>query len=183
VNLRQLRWPVVLTALVVTLGGLFAGGQLVKSRTVDQPLATALSGVEGLESYRVERVGDLQEIVVLPGPDANLKETYRAVERQVRQVLKDAPHTITVEDRRGETLSGAADRLDLYVAEAMATGAFADMADRIAAEVHPLGAEAEVTVDGQRVYVAVRLGDEYLYSVADRPAWPAGAAAGGGGGL
>lgn len=182
-NLRQLRWPVVLAALVVTLGGLFGGGHLVKSRTVDQPLAAALAGVDGLESYRVERVGDLQEIVLLPGPEANLKETYRAVERQVRQILDDAPYAITVEDRRGASLSAVADRLDLYVAEAMATGAFSAMADRIAEEVEPLGAQAEVAVDSLRVYVAVRLGDEYLYSVVDRPAWPAGAAAGGGGEL
>ncbi|WP_374713704.1 hypothetical protein [Symbiobacterium terraclitae] len=181
-NLRQLRWPVVLAALVVTLGGLFGGGHLVRSRTVDQPLAAALSGVDGLESYRVERVGDIQEIVLLPGPGADLKETYRAAERQVRQILKDAPHAIVVADRRGESLSAVADRLDLYVAEGVATGAYAAMADRIAAEVAPIGAEAEVAVDSRRVYVAVRLGDEYLYSVVDRPALRTGTAAGGGAG-
>ncbi|MEW8978338.1 MAG: hypothetical protein AB2385_08025 [Symbiobacterium sp.] len=171
-NLRQLRWPVVLAALAVTLGGLFGGSQLVKSRTVDQPLAAALASVDGLDSYQVERVGDIQEIRIAPGPGASLRATYTAVDRQARQILAGAPYTIAVADRRGAALAAVATRLDLYVQEGVATGAFVAMADRIAAEVEALGAEADVAVDGERVYVTVRKGDEYLYSVVDRPGWP-----------
>jgi len=171
-NLRQMRWPVVLAALVIALAGLFGTDHLVKSKTVDQPLQQALAGVDGLASYQLQRVGGKQEISVRLAPAADLKETYTAVDQQVQQILQTAPYLIRVEDQRSEDFARVANRLDLFVQEGVSTGQFAEMAERVEAEAVSLGAEAQVAVDGERVYLSLRKGDDYLHSVVERPQYP-----------
>lgn len=182
-NLRQFRWPVALVTLAVTLAGLFGAGRLVRSQTIDQPLMTALAGLEGLVSYQVVQAGDVPEVEIHPAPDANLRDIYTEVDRRLRQILKGSPYGITVLGSPTAALERAAERMNLYLQEAVATGAFAAMADRIAAEAASMGAEAQVAVDERRVYLTVRQGDAYLYRVVERPAWPPVVPAGGGMGL
>ncbi|MBY6276307.1 hypothetical protein [Symbiobacterium thermophilum] len=182
-NLRQLRWPVVLVTLAVTLAGLFGAGQLVRSQTIDQPLATALAAVDGLAAFHLAEVGAVSEIAIEPAPGASLREVYGAVDRQVRQILKDRPYVIAVAGSGAGELEPLVERLNLYVQEAVATGAFAAMADRIAAEAAAAGAEAHMAVDERRVYLTVRQGDTCAYRVVERPAWPSAAPQGGGTGL
>ncbi len=171
VNLRQLRWPVVLVTLAVTLAGLFGAHRLVRSQTVDQPLAAALADVEGLASHRVTQMGALAEIVITPAPGTNLRAVYEAVDRLVRQVLRDGKYTIVVAGSPEGGLEPLLERLNLYVQEAVATGAFSAMADRIAAEARAAGAEAHVAVDERRVYLTVVQGGAYAYRVVERPVW------------
>lgn len=182
-NLPRLRWPVVLVTLAVTLAGLFGAGRLVRSQTIDQPLMTALSGLEGLASYQVVQVGAVPEIEVRLAPGSNLREVYTEVDRQVRQILKDSPYKLTVAGTPSAELQQLAERLNLYVHEAVATGAFSAMADRIAAEAAAFGAETDLSVDDRRVYLTVRQGDACVYRVVERPAWPPAVPAGGGMGL
>jgi hypothetical protein len=167
-NLHQIRWPVVLLALAVSLGGLFGAGFLLKSQTVDQPLHEMLARAPQVESYTVVRSDDRQTITVRLKEAADLKKAYGDLDQEVRKILKAVPYEIKVEDRRTPELEQAAQRLDLYVQEALATGQFATMAERIEAEAAKVGARASVAVDGQRVYVSIRKGDGYLYEVVQR---------------
>jgi len=164
-----MRWPVVLLTLAISLAGLFGTGYLVKNHTVDQPLLQALSHMEALASYAVSPAGSAQEITVRLKPTADLKEAFAEVDGQARQILKATPYTIHVEDSRTPELEQVANRVDLYVQEGIATGEFAAMADRIEAEAGKLGAAAQVAVDSRRVYVALLKGQDYMYSVVERP--------------
>lgn len=167
-NLQQIRWPVVMLVLAITLGGLFGAGFLLKSTTVDQPLKEMLSKADGIESYNVQRTGEAHEITVRLKESADLKGSYGAIDKEIRTLLNTVPYKITVEDRRSPELTQVSKRLDLYVQEALATGQFATMADRVESEAQKMGAVAEVAVDGQRVYVALKKGEAYLYSVTER---------------
>ncbi|MFZ5824166.1 MAG: hypothetical protein ACOY94_07555 [Bacillota bacterium] len=168
-NLQQIRWPVVLLVLAISLGGLFGAGYLLKSQTVDQPLRTMLDKAVHVESHSVERFGDQHKITVRLKESADLKEAYADLDKEIRTVLKTVRYEIEVEDRPTPELEQAAKRFDLYVQEALVTGQFATMADRLEAEAQKVGATVEVGVDGQRVYVAVTKGDAYLYRVVERP--------------
>ncbi|BAD40622.1 hypothetical protein [Symbiobacterium thermophilum] len=182
-NLRQLRWPVVLVTLAVTLAGLFGAGQLVRSQTIDQPLVTALAGVDGLAAYHLAAVGGVSEITIEPAPGASLRKVYGEVDRRVRQILKDGQYVIAVAGSGAGELEPLVERLNLFVQEAVATGAFTGMADRIAAEAAAAGARAHMAVDDRRVYLTVWQADAYAYRVVERPAWPPAAPQGGGTGL
>lgn len=164
-----MRWPVVLLTLAISLAALFGTGYLVQNRTVNQPLLQALSRMEQLESYEVSHAGETQEIALRLRPDADLKQAYADVDSQVRQILKQTPYRIRIEDQRSPDFVQAADRIELYVQEAMATGEFAAMADRVQEEARQLGAEARVAVDNQRVYVSLRRDEAYMYDVVERP--------------
>lgn len=168
-NLQQIRWPVVLLVLALSLGALFGAGSILKMTTVDRPLKEALSQAAPVDSYTVQRTGGRHQITVRLKQSADLKAAYGALDTAVGQVLESEPYAISVEDRRTPELEQVAKRLDLYVQEALVTGQFATMADRVEAEARKAGAVAEVGVDGQRVYVALRKGDAYLYSVVERP--------------
>lgn len=167
-NLQQIRWPVVLLVLGVTLAGLFGAGYVLKSQTVDQPVRELLAGTPQLESYRVEQRNGEMEITVRFTGAVDLKETYAGLDEELRAILKGAPYRLRVEDERTPALRRAAERIDLYVAEGVATGAFAAMADRIEAEAEAAGAEARVAIDSARVYVTLTAPDGYLYSVTER---------------
>lgn len=169
-NLQQIRWPVVLLVLAVSLGGLFGAGYLLKSQTVDQPLRAMLDKATHVESYSVARVGDRQEITVRLTEAADLKTAYAELDQQVGTLLRAVSYEIKVEDRRTPELEQVASRLDLYIHEALVTGQFATMADRVEEEAGKVGAAVRVGVDGQRVYVAIRKGDAYLFTVVERPA-------------
>lgn len=168
-NLQQIRWPVVLVTLAIGLGALFGAGFLLKSQTVDQPLREMLGKAPQVESYTVSREGDRQVITVRLKPSESLKTAHRELDQEISRLLKAVPYEIKIEDRRSPELEQAAGRLDLYVHEALATGQFATMAERLEQEAQKVGATAEVAIDGKRVYVAVRKGDAYLYSVIERP--------------
>lgn len=167
-NLQQIRWPVVLLVLAISLGGLFGAGFLLKSTTVDQPLKEMLARSAAIEQYDVKRTGDTHEITVKLKESADLKATYTSLDEEVGKLLKSVPYVIKVEDRRTPELEQAAKRLDLYVQEALATGHFATMADRLEAEAAKVGATAQVSVDSNRVYVAFKKDGGYLYSVVER---------------
>lgn len=169
-NLQQIRWPVVVLVLALALGAMFGGGYLLKSQTVDQPLRTMLDQAADVDSYTVVRAGDKQEITVRLKESADLKAAYDKLDEEISKILVTAPYVIKVEDRRTPELEQAAMRLDLYVQEALATGQFSTMADRVEAEAQEVGATARVGVDSRRVYVTIKKGDGHLHSVVERAA-------------
>jgi len=178
VNLQQIRWPVVLLVLAVTLAGLFGAGYVLKSQTVDQPVRELLAGTPQVESFSVEQTNGLTEITVRFASTVDLKEAYAKLDGDLRGILKGARYRLQVEDRRTPALGRASERIDIYVAEGVATGEFATMADRIEAEAEAVGAEARIGIDSERVYVTLRASDGYLFSVTERRA--AGGGEGGG---
>ncbi len=168
VNLRQIRWPVVLLVMAGVLGGLFGVGFLLKSQTVDQPLNAMLSQTAQVESFTVHRIGEKHEIRVRFRTATDLKAGYTQLDQEVAKILRTVPYEIKVEDLRTPDLEAVANRMDLYVQEALVTGQFAVMADRVEAEAQKVGAVARIGVDGDRVYLSLTKGDGYLYSVFSR---------------
>lgn len=180
-NLQQIRWPVVIVALALTLGVLFGAGWLLKSQTVDQPLQQLMAREPQVAASSLLREGDEMIIQVSLKQSIDLQTTYAQLNQDIRKIMGSAAYRIKVQDQRTPALEQAVRRIDLYVQEAMATGQFATMADRVEAEAQKLGATATVGVDSDRVYVTVELGDHYLYHVVERQPVRTAANQGGGG--
>lgn len=168
-NLQNLRWPIVIVAMAVSLGTLFGGGYLVKSQTVEEPLKAVLQGGDSIDSFTVERLEERRVIIVRLKDTPDLERTYGSLDSAVRKVLKATPYKLSVEDRRNPELEEIYRRVNLFVHEALATGHFAAMADRVEQEAARGGARARLSVDGDRVYLQLHKEGAYLYSVMDRP--------------
>lgn len=182
-SLSSVRWQVLVTTMVITLAVLFAAGYLLKSRTVDEPLESLLTNSPLVESHTIVRPGDRREIAVTLKDTPDLERTYTSLDEGVRQIVKGAPYTLKIADRRTAALEGTFRRVNLFVQEALATGHFADMAERVEREAAQSGATARLSVDQDHIYLQLKSADGYLYSVTERPKPPAPAVPEGGIGL
>jgi len=179
-SLSGVRWPILVTTVVMTLAVLFAGGYLLKTRTVDEPLESLLTKSPLVELHAIERPGDRRDISVTLKDTPDLERAYTTLDEGVRDILKGAPYALTIEDHRNPALEQTFRRVNLYVQEALVTGHFTDMAQLIEREAAQGGATARLSVDQDRIYLQLKAGDAYLYSVTDRPKPPAAQASEGG---
>lgn len=170
VNLQNLRWPVVLVTMAVTLGLLMGAGLLLKNQTVEEPLKKLYAGSPSVESHTFDRQGERYEIKVKLKDVPDLAVVYRQLDEETGKVLRGLPYSLQVEDRRNGRLDETFRRVNLYVQEALATGQFATMADRAEGEAGKAGLTARVAVDSDRVFVQLHDNEWYLYSVVDRNA-------------
>lgn len=168
-SLQNLRWPVVVAAMAVALTALFGGGFILKSRTVEEPLKMLYSGSPAVESHTFARDGDGYEITVMLKETPDLAKAYSALDQETKKILKEIPYTLKVEDHRDPELEDLYHRVNLYVQEALATGQFATMADKVEQDAAKAGMTARLSVDTSRVYLQLKDKNGYLYSVADRP--------------
>lgn len=167
-NLQSLRWPVLVAAMAVTVGALFGGSLLLKSQTVDGPLESMLKGSTQVESHKIERDGANYVINVKLKDVPDLALAYSQLDKEAGKVLKGIDFDLVVEDSRSPKLEETYRRVNLYVQEALATGQYATMADRIEAEAAKNGITARMSVEGNRVFVQLHDGPAYLYGVAER---------------
>lgn len=168
-NLQNVRWPFILVGLMVTLGMLFGGDYAWGNHTVDEPLKTLYTSSPAVASFAVEngKAGRTISVKLHKVPD--LATVYRDLDKNTGKLLGDAVYTITIEDSRTPALEAVWSRLNLYVQEALMTGNFAEMADRVGAEAGAHQMQAHVSVDSERVYIQLEQGDAVLYEVLARP--------------
>lgn len=165
---QNLRWPVVAAVMIVTLAALFGAGFLLKNQTVEQPLQMLYAGSPAVESYEVERMSDGYEITVKLKETPDLAAAYQDLHKQTQKIMKEVPFQLKLEDKRSPELEQAFSRINLFVQEALATGHFAEMADRVEEEAAKAGLTARFNVDESRVYVQLHDKDAFLYSVSQR---------------
>jgi len=165
----NLRWSVVVATMAVTLAALFGGGFLLKNRAVNEPLALLYSQSPAVESYAVEEHASGYVITLKLKQTEDFAAIYAELARETARLLRNTPFTIMVQDGRTPTLTETFRRVNLYVEEALMTGRFAEMADRIEAEAASAGQRARCSVDSRRVYVELWDESGYLYSVTERP--------------
>lgn len=167
-NLQNIRWPVLVATMGVTLAVLFGAGFVVKSQTVEEPLKAMYAKSAVIETAAVERQGEKYVINVKFKNVPDFAPAYNELHAETKKLLKKAPFTIVVVDQRSPELEQAFRRVNLYVQEALATGQFSAMADRVEAEATKAGLTARLDVDGDRVFVQMHDQNGYLYSVAER---------------
>lgn len=178
-----MRWPVLVTTMIITLAVLFTAGYLLKTRTVDEPLEALLNASPLVESHATLRFGDRREITVTLKDTPDLERAFTTLDREVRQIVKGAPYALKIADHRSATLEATFRRVNLFVQEALVTGHYADMAQRVEHEAAQSGATARLSVDQDHIYLQLKGADGYLYSVIERPKPAASAAPEGGTGL
>ena len=167
-NLQNLRWPVMVAAMAITVAALFGGSLLLKTQTVDDPLEMVLSKSAHVESHRVEKNGVNYVINVKLKEVPDLAQVYTQLNTEAGKVLKGIEFELKLEDSRSPKLEQTYRRVNLYVQEALATGQYSAMADRVEAEAAKNGLTARMTVEGNRVFVQLHDGPSYLYGVAER---------------
>jgi hypothetical protein len=169
-NLKRDNWLTFVAALAVTVAVLVAGQLLWQKFAVARPLDAGLRGIAGVTAAGWEegRNGDLTINVTLGTVD-NLAKTYGEIGEKARTVLGRRPARIVLADSRTPELESLAFALNIPVQEAIKTGNFTAMAERVAAAARDGGADARVSVDAANVYIQLTRQGAALYEVVPRP--------------
>ncbi len=156
-------------ALAVTVAVLVAGQLLWQKYAVARPLGTGLQGIPGVTAanWAENKNGDITINVTLGSVD-NLAKTYGEIGETAKTILGKRPAAINLTDSRTPELETLYHAVHFHLQEAVATGNFSAMADRVDAKARDAGAQARVYVDARSVYLQLHKADAALYAVVPR---------------
>ncbi len=159
---------IILVALISFL--LFFGGKFFYQRYfVLEPLLRQVRAIEGVEEVGVSYPGNGKLFTVSLGDVEDLMDTYGEINGQLEKVFEKQSYTLFLQDGRNEILEGVYHPIHFAIYEAIAQGNFTHLAAFVSEQAADNGLEKHrVTVDGERVYLQLHLGDAYLYEIVSR---------------
>jgi hypothetical protein len=170
---RKHNWALGCIAVLVTFVVL-AGGQLLWQKyAVAKPLDKIFSGVNGVEGTIWEdsgKNGEPVKISVTLKDVADLQKTYEDLLNGSQQILGRKSFKIIIKDSRTPALEQFYYQIHYYVQEAIYTGNFATMSDKIQEQARAAGVDVRIYVDISNVYIQVSQNTDSMYLVLPRHA-------------
>jgi hypothetical protein len=168
VRLKDLRIPIIIAAMLVTLALLLGGQFLYQKYYIEQPLFKLLHETRAVKSLKFDQ-GQTQTVLKVEfGEVGNLKEAYGKVTETAEQVLGSSV-PIRIVDHRSPELKQVFDHSQFAVYEAIMNGNFTGMAKTVEEQARLAQLDRyAVYVDRNNVYVQLHKGGNYLYEVIPR---------------
>lgn len=174
-QLRNLRWRWVAGSLVATVALLLGASWGLRAVTREEPLQGFLRSQPEVLGYAEDTVAGTRVLRVELRDMPDLSRTYRHLHEGVARILGGEPFRLEVADRRTPALEEAFYRINPLLQEALATGRYGDLLDRVEERSRTLGLDrVRVFIDPERLYLQLHEGSDYLYAVLPRPDGPAG---------
>jgi hypothetical protein len=95
----------------------------------------------------------------------NIGKTYRELDDSLKKVLGEKEYKIELVDNRDQQLENIYYHSQFAVYEAMARGNYREMEQYISRQAAGLGAQANVFMDQEAIYVQIKHGNYYLYEI------------------
>ena len=162
---RNLRIPVVLLVLLVSLAAFFGIRWLYNKYSVEEPLARYLESSRLVQSFEINRHRLVVQVTVNLAPTENLKDTYLEITQGIQVVLDGRPFELQLQDNRDEQLKRAFYYSQFAVYEAIKQGNYLEMMKFVDDQAKEVGAIAYVFLDQDRVYLQMKRNGHYLYEV------------------
>lgn len=169
-DLKNYNWLVSMLAVVATLA-LLAGGQVVWQKySVAQPLEKLIHGIDGVVSASWEegKKDDAVKINIKLHNVTNLQKTYGELSDGAKKIIGARPFKINIEDSRTPELERFYYNTHYYVQEAVSTGNYALMAERLQGKAAEAGVAVQVYVDAKSVYLQMTKESGQMYVVVSR---------------
>lgn len=168
-NWKRDNWTVFVVALTLTVAILVAGQLMWQKFAVARPLDKGLKEIAGVENavWEENKNGDVIIKVTLASVP-NLAKTYGDIDAAAKRALGKRPARIVLSDHRSPELEELYYTCNYNIQEAVATGGFTVMAERVRSAAQAAGAETKVYVDAQGVYLQLKKGETELYAVIPR---------------
>lgn len=161
------RWPVVLLSAAVTLLLLFGAQLLYARQTFAQPLNAALRSTPGVMGQPVVASDGLGLAVhVRLGLVPDLETTYLQLLHAADHAAGGRQVILTVKDNASQQLIDDYIALTTILDQGRATGQYVAMRDQFQAAATRMHlTSADLTLDGQQMYVELVSGKNYLYRI------------------
>lgn len=170
-DFKAKNWVVIITVVIVTYAILGGGQMLWQKFAVAKPLDTALQDINGVEKVVREngsKKEDPVKINVTLKNVANLEKTYTGLMEGSANVLGSKRFKLTLTDSRSPELEQFNYQIQPHIQEAMATGAFTQMVNKINEQASAKGITAQVFIDNRNIYLQLTKDGAELYHVAAR---------------
>ncbi|SDF64601.1 hypothetical protein [Sporolituus thermophilus] len=167
---RKYNLLIGLMSVVLTIA-LLAGGQVLWQKyAVAKPLDKMLQGIDGVESATWEEGTKKEEVKihVTLHQVGNLPKTYSEITDGSRQILGARGFKIIIHDNRTPELEQFYYRVHYFVQEAIFTGNFALMAERLQEQAARSGVAVQAYVDARHVYLKMTKDGGEMYEVVPR---------------
>jgi hypothetical protein len=171
---RNYNWLAGCLVLVITLAVLFGGQLLWNKYAVANPINEMFKNIDGVESATVGRLTDQGKnnekfkIYVRLSNVPDLQKAYGEITDGLNQIDSGKKYDIVIEDKRTPDLERFYYDIHYYIQEAISTGNFATMAERIEAKAETAGITAKVYVDTQNVYLQMTKSGAEMYVIIAR---------------
>ena len=169
-NSKNYNWLLSAVAVVLTLAVLSGGQMLWQRFTVVQPMDKLLQGIDGVtkSSWEEGKKDDTVQIYITLSETKNFPKTYSAIHDGAKRILGSRPFKVNIADSRSDELEQFYHKIHYQLHEAVFTGNFSLMAEKIQKLADESGITARVYVESKTVYVQLTKGQNELYAVVTR---------------
>jgi hypothetical protein len=168
---RLNKWAVMFFTVVMTFAILGGGQTIWQKFTVAKPLDATLLKIDGVEKA-IRENGDKKDdpvkINVTLKNASNLQKTYTAILDGSKSVLGGKRFQVTIADTRTAELEQFEAMVQPHMQEAIATGAFTQMVNRIQELAATKGITAQIFIDSRYMYLQLTKDGAELYQVVPR---------------
>jgi len=170
-DFKARNWVMIITIVIVTFAVLGGGQMLWQNFAVARPLDTALQDINGVEKVVREngsKKEDAVKINVTLKNTANLQKTYTEIMDGSASILGGKRFKIAIADSRSPELEQFNYQIQPHIQEAMATGAFTQMVNKIYELAAAKGIGIQVFIDNRNIYLQMSKDGAELYHIAAR---------------
>ncbi|MHB8171636.1 MAG: hypothetical protein ACYDG6_08850 [Thermincolia bacterium] len=165
---KNIRITIVVVAIIVVLALLLGGQMIYKRYNIEQPLFKVYSKTKAVQDADIINRNGKVKVVLALGPTVNFQKTYRELMEETVVVLGERPFELRIKDNRDQVLERLLIDTEPVIYEAVSKGNFTWMKWEITRAAGAAGAEAQVFIDGERIYVSFMKGRHVLYEVIQR---------------
>lgn len=169
-NWKGDNWTRFFLALVITVAILVSGQLLWHKFAVAKPLDKGLLAIQGVSSASWDegKNSDIVAINVTLSHVDSLAKTYNDILEKGQKVFGRKNFQVILHDDRTPELDSFYYTIHYSIQEAIATGNFTAMADKVQTQARAAQIDAKIVVDEKYVYVQLAKGDNALYTVVPR---------------
>lgn len=169
-NRKGYNWLLSAAVVVLTLA-ILAGGQMAWQKfAVAQPMDKLLTSIDGVAkaSWEEGKKDDVVQIYITLANVKNLAKTYGAISDGAKRILGSRPYRVTIADTRTPELEQFYYQIHYHIQEAIFTGNFSLMAEKVQKLSADAGITAQVYVEAKVVYVQLAKGEAQMFVVVTR---------------
>ena len=163
----NLRWPIVLLALVLTVSGIYGVNYWRQQRLIDEPLKESLLKVDGVENVNITNTNKNSEISIFLQEVKDLSKTYREIEGILDLTYKQGSYQVTILDKRDPYLESLYEKVHYALMEGERRGNYSYMNKEISLLLSDEKGlvNYHLWVDQERIYLQLFSEENYLYEV------------------
>ncbi|MDD3654183.1 MAG: hypothetical protein PHO01_08385 [Desulfotomaculaceae bacterium] len=150
---KGLKVPVIIFSLLLGLVIIFGIQWVYQKYIFQNPINTVLAANEAIDSFQVNNQDGVVNISIAIKSDADLMQSYQAVQKDLSLLMGRRQYNIDLMDSRDDALQQLWYQSQFAVYQAIDQGSYQNMAYDINREAGLAGAEAKIYIDPKNVYI------------------------------